>query len=75
MKFKYKKFRVPPTVAFPERKYLLRPIIPILISYQNKTIGYEALLDSGADFCIFHAEIGEFLGVPILEGKKEPFGV
>lgn len=74
MKFKYKKFRIPPTPAFPERKYLLRPIIPVLITYKDKTIGYEALLDSGADFCIFHAEIGEYLGISILEGEPEYFG-
>ncbi len=74
MKFKYKKFRVPPTPAFPKRKYLLRPIIPVLITYGERTIGYEALLDSGTDFCIFHAEIGEYLGIPVLKGKREPFG-
>lgn len=32
------------------------------------------LLDSGADFCIFHAEIGDFLNIPIVEGKREEFG-
>jgi hypothetical protein len=74
MKFKYKKFRVPLSPAFPKRKYLLRPIIPLLLTYQDRTIGYEALLDSGADFCIFHAEIGEFLDIPVLNGKKESFG-
>ncbi|MDP2860868.1 MAG: hypothetical protein Q8N98_04110 [bacterium] len=74
MKFKYKRFRLLPTSAFPQRKYLLRPIIPVLIGYGEKQIGYEALLDSGADFCIFHAEIGEYLGIPVLDGKKEFFG-
>ena len=74
MKFKYKKFRIPPTLAFPKRKHLLRPIIPVQISYKDLTIGYEALLDSGADLCIFHAEIGEFLNIPVKKGKKEPFG-
>jgi len=74
MKFKYKKFKIPPSAAFPERKYLLRPIIPLLITYNSRTVGYEALLDSGSDFCIFHAEVGEHLGISILEGEEEPFG-
>lgn len=74
MKFKYKKFRILPSSAFPERKYVLRPIIPVTITYNEKSIGYEALLDSGADFCILHAEIGEYLGIPILKGEKESFG-
>jgi len=45
MKFKYKRFRILPTKAFPERKYLLRPIIPILLNWQDKKIGYEVLIE------------------------------
>ena len=71
MKFKYKRFRIFPTPAFPQRRYLLRPIIPLLITYKGKTIGYEVLLDSGADFCIFHAEIGEYLGLRVLVKAKK----
>jgi len=74
MKFKYKKFRISSTPAFPQRKYVLRPIIPILITHKGRTIGYEALLDSGADFCIFHAEIGEYLGISVVSGPREFFG-
>ena len=44
-----------------------------MITHNDRIIGYEALLDSGADFCIFHAEIGEYLGIPILNGEKESF--
>jgi hypothetical protein len=32
------------------------------------------LIDSGADFCIFDAEIGEYLNINIRTGNKEPFG-
>ena len=74
MKFPYKRFRIDPTPALPHRKFLFRPLIPIRLSYNNKSIGYEALLDSGADFCIFDAEIGEYLQIPVVEGKPEVFG-
>jgi hypothetical protein len=74
MKFRYKKFKLPSSLAFPQRKYVFRPIIPIVLSCKDKSIGYEVLLDSGADFCIFHAEIGEYLGIPIRNGEKEYFG-
>ncbi|MEO5927298.1 MAG: hypothetical protein ABIO72_01215 [Patescibacteria group bacterium] len=30
-----------------------------------------ALIDSGADTCLFDAEIGEAIGIPIEEGKIE----
>lgn len=53
MKFKYKKFGP-----------FLRPVIPVKLKYQDRSIGYEVLVDSGADLCIFDAEIGEtFLGL------------
>lgn len=60
MKFRYKKYG----------PNILRPVIPIEIIYRNKSVPYEVLIDSGADFCIFDAQIGEILGVPIEEGEK-----
>ena len=60
MKFRYKKYR-------PD---LLRPVIPIEIIYKSKSVPYEVLIDSGADFCVFDAEIGEILGIPVEEGER-----
>ena len=67
MKFKYKKFG-----------NTLRPVIPIKVfsNSNQEGFGYEVLVDSGADLCIFHAEIGEALGIKIKEGKpQEVFGI
>lgn len=61
MKFKYKKYG-------PE---VIRPIIPIELIYKDKSINYEVLVDSGADSCIFDAQIGELLGIDITKGKKQ----
>lgn len=60
MKFRYKKYG----------PGILRPVIPIEVIYKNKSVPYEVLIDSGADFCIFDAQIGEILGTPIEEGEK-----
>jgi hypothetical protein len=59
MKFKYKKLA----------PNFFRPIIPVTLKFNNKSIQYEALVDSGADMCAFPAEIGELLGIDILRGK------
>lgn len=73
MKFPYHK-----TLLYPESDYfgssLLKPIIPIKIIVGEKQIDYFALIDSGADFCIFDGEIGEYLGLDIKTGKKINFG-
>ena len=37
-------------------------------------IEYAALIDSGADFCIFDAEIGEYLELNIKGGSRIEFG-
>lgn len=64
MKFKYKSYG----------SGILRPVIPVDVQYENRTIPYEVLVDSGADFCIFNAQIGELLGINILEGEKQLVG-
>ena len=66
MKFQYKKYG--PGV--------LRPVIPVEIIYKGETVSYEALVDSGADCCIFPAQIADVLGIDVESGeKKEVWGV
>jgi hypothetical protein len=53
-----------------------RPVIPIKVKNKNFEIGYHVLVDSGADICLFHAEIAEAVGIDVVKGKKnEVFGV
>lgn len=66
MKFAYKKYS----------GSVLRPVIPIKLKNKNFEIGYEVLVDSGADICIFNAEIGKEIGIEIEKGiPREIFGV
>ena len=67
MQFPYKKFKLA------DRTELLKPIIPIGLLFNGKRIRHEALIDSGADFNIFNAEIGELLGINIRSGKEIKF--
>ena len=59
MKFRYKKFGP-----------VIRPVIPIELRSLHRSIRYEVLVDSGADICIFDAEIGELIGLDIKRGKE-----
>lgn len=72
MKFPYK------LIPLPQKSdifgfSILRPIIPIKLFGEMGEFQYEVLLDSGADFCIFDAEIGEALGLDITSGAVERF--
>lgn len=74
MNFKYRKFPVDPNnCPFPNKKSTFRPVIQIDFESNNGTFGYFVLIDSGADYCIFHAKIGELLGLDIKSGKPLTF--
>ena len=65
MKFKYKKFGQSP-----------RPVIEIRVKNKNESLRYEVLIDSGADICLFDANVGKAIGLDVEKGKKcEVFGV
>jgi hypothetical protein len=61
MQFKYKKYG----------SGILRPVIPVEIVHKDRLVSYEVLVDSGADSCIFNAEIGELLGLDIESGERQ----
>lgn len=62
MKFSYKQYG----------RGILRPVIPIELISQNRSVKHEVLVDSGADFCIFDAQIGEILGIDVEKGEPQP---
>ena len=67
MKFKYRKINLKD--PFSNKKYILRPIIPVSLQYRNKSIHYEALIDTGADFCIFPIELAKVLGINFIPNR------
>ncbi len=59
-------------MRFPYKRYsatLARPIIPIRIAAADRWIDYEVLVDSGADICVFDAELAEDLGLDVTAGE------
>lgn len=74
MNFKYRKFPVDPNnCPFPDKKSALRPVIQIDFDGPNGKFGYLVLIDSGADYCVFHARVGELIGLDIKAGKPLTF--
>ena len=48
----------------------LYPIIPLLVGFGNDWVPINALVDSGANLCIFNADVGRALGIEIEKGEK-----
>src|SRR5262245_38546792 len=63
MKFSYKRFA----------SGIERPIIPIIVRNPatGQSIRYLALVDSGADECIFAGEIGDLIGLDVTAGRRK----
>jgi len=62
MKFAYKRFA----------NGIERPIIPVIVwnPVTRQSARYLALVDSGADVCLFAAEIGELIGLDVAGGRE-----
>ena len=79
MKFPFLCFPSDPGLAFPRRKALYSPVIPIHIYSADlkHRIHHYALLDTGADYNLFHADLLEVLGVDDVDsGKRQDlFGI
>ncbi len=73
LRLRYQSFRASPIEPFPTRQVVFRPVIDIRLLWNGHSTKYRVLIDSGADYCIFHAEVAEVLGIPLTSGKKMTF--
>lgn len=73
LRLSYKTFPAKPIEPFPNRTSVTRPVVDILLLFDKKSVKYSALIDSGADYCIFHAEMADLLGLEVKKGEKLTF--
>ena len=71
MKFPYQERPRNPSEAFPDTNTRLVSLIPITVSFQSKSVTIDALVDLGADNCIFPGMLGEALGINVHSGPKQ----
>ena len=72
-KLPFTPLRLAPTEAYPHRKTLGYPLLPVELRHGRHRARVMGLIDSGADDCIFPAAIGRLLGLTVEAGKKQPF--
>lgn len=74
MNFRYQKFPVDKNnCPFSNKSSSLRTVIPITFEINKGTFSYLVLIDSGADYCLFHGGVGDNLGIKVKEGKQLVF--
>jgi hypothetical protein len=48
--------------------------LEVQLKLENKTVAFEAKIDTGASYCIFQRRIGESLGIDIEQGVRIQVG-
>jgi len=71
MKFPYQERPRDPSEAFPNSSSRLVSIIPVTVISSDKAITIDALVDSGADNCIFPGMLGVALDIDVHKGPKQ----
>ena len=72
LRFPYVRF--PVSDPFTKRQSVVyRPVIPVILHSRKMALTCQALIDSGADECIFSGEVAFALGFPLLQGKPRVF--
>ena len=69
MKFSY--IKIPS--ADPRKKWFSRPIISVMLIGPKGSVIVDALIDSGADKCLFHSDLAKEIGLDLQDGKQEMF--
>jgi len=65
MRFPYSILPAKPDAAFPNRQSIKRPLLTVALEKDGKSIVGLAIVDSGADNCIFPASFATALGITI----------
>ena len=52
------------------RSRLPRPFIPLTLRHKDRTVKIKALVDSGADFCMFDGELTSLLDIDLTKLEK-----
>lgn len=64
-----------PHPALPGQQFQWWPILNVVLFYKHKrTPAIEAVVDSGSQTCLFHANFGRLLGIDIESGVEGPLG-
>ena len=73
MKFPYRKEGSQPSPAHPGRFNVYRPRVRIRLKYQTRVVDLFALVDSGADDCLFPLEVATYLNLPLSSSRTNRY--
>ena len=66
----YTPLAIPSCDAFPKGELRDYPVVPAALYYQNLAVDFYAVIDSGADHCMFPSIFGQRVGIQVQTGKR-----
>lgn len=73
--FPYTSFNLRPSPAFPEGRRILRPVVTTLVVCPRGFTALDAIIDTGADHCVFPLTTARELGLDMGFMETGPFGL
>lgn len=73
-KFPYHREPTRPSSAYPDRDHVPRPRIEIRLTHGDRFVKLLALVDSGADDCLFPLEVAQYLRLPLKRDAIHRYG-
>jgi hypothetical protein len=73
-KFPYHREPARPSSAYPDRESIARPRIEVRLTHGDRFVKLLALVDSGADDCVFPLEVAQFLKLPLKRDAVHRYG-
>jgi hypothetical protein len=70
LEFPYVSFEVTPAPNSKRKKTVWRPVVEIIVFRNKMFAAYPVLIDSGADYNIFHGDLFTALGGKLTSGRK-----
>ena len=70
MQYRYYSFEVEISAGTRRKKTVWRPIVEVILLHGKRIVSYPVLIDSGADYNIFHSVVAEALGINLTSRRK-----
>ncbi len=74
LQFPYRREPSAPSAAYPDRTSIPRPRIELRLFHEDRFVKLLALVDSGADDCLFPLEVAHFLKLPLKRDAVHHYG-
>jgi hypothetical protein len=75
LKYNYTAFPLDKPNPTAPQQFAWRPVLPVvLFANHRQSMPIRSIVDTGADGCVFHGQIGDSLGLDVRSGVKHGFG-